>query len=228
MTNFQISLLSSYKLIVTESKNNQTVVSLIPRYAKAITRLDEITTEIGSLAIQQAKNITGITLDKHDLMEELADYVIDVAGAVHAYANDMNNMTLHAKVNYRTYKVHTMNQHDLGNAAAIVLEEATKIPAASLAEQGITAEEISEFTDVYNQFKGTTNGKREAVIEHSSQTDRIAELFAEAADLKKNTLDRLATQFERKAPEFYQKYKDAASVIYKRAAKSTTTPEVKS
>ena len=57
----------------------------------------------------------------------------------------------------------------------------------------------------------------------------MAELFSQAENIKKNTLDRLAPQFERKAPEFYNKYKTAAHVIYRRAAKKTdtTTPEAK-
>jgi len=52
-------------------------------------------------------------------------------------------------------------------------------------------------------------------------------LFAEAADLKKNTLDRLACQYQRKAPEFYQKYKAAATVIYKRSVKAPVAEQVK-
>ena len=56
---------------------------------------------------------------------------------------------------------------------------------------------------------------------------QLADLFAEAADLKKNTLDRLACQYQRKAPEFYQKYKAAATVIYKRSVKAPVAEQVK-
>lgn len=222
MNSFQISTQNSYKLIVSESKKSPEVLSLIPTYGKAISRMDEITTEIDRLSVQQAKNITGITLDKHALIEDLSDLVIDVAGAVHSYAIAKGDKTLQAKVNYKTNKVNIMSQAELANAAGVVLEEAGKIPAEALAEEGITAEEMTQFADAYNQFRDIVNSKREAVIERSGYTDRLAELFAEAASLKKNTLDRLATQFQRKAPEFYQKYKDAATVIHKRAAKKTT------
>ena len=224
MNNFQISTQTSNKLIVTEAKNNLQVLALIPSFAKGITRLEEITNEIDSLDVQQSKDLKGITEDKQVLKEELADYVIDVAGAVHSFANGKSNKTLQTKVNFKTNKVHSLNQNDLTNAAAVVLEEAGKIPAETLAEEGITAEEMTQFAETFKLFSGTTTGKREAVIERSSTTDRIAELFAEAADLKKNTLDRLVTQYQRKAPEFYNKYKAAANVIHKRAAKANTTP----
>jgi len=35
------------------------------------------------------------------------------------------------------------------------------------------------------------------------------------------------TQFQRKAPDFYAKYKAAANVIYKSAAKNTQQPDAK-
>lgn len=219
MNSYQISTLSSYKLIVTVSDNAPAATSLIPTYLKGITRLREITGEIDNLSVQQAQNLTGITLNKNTLLEELADYVIDVAGAVHSYAVDKADHTLQAKVNYKTNKVKTMSQAQLTYAGGIVLEEAGKIPATALAEEGITAEEMARFAELYDQFKDVTDNKREAVIDRSMQTDRIAELFAEAAALKKNTLDRLATQFQRKAPEFYHHYKAAATVIHHRSSK---------
>ena len=224
MNSHQISYLTSYKLIETEAENNPTALAMIPTFAKAITRLKGITNEITDLSVQQSKNLTGITDDKHDLQEVVADYVIDVAGAVHSYAISKGDKTLQAKINFKSNKVHNMNQNDLTNAAAVVLEEAGKIPAESLAEEGITADEMTQFAEAFSQFGGTANGKREAVIERSSYTDRLSELFTEAADLKKNTLDRLATQYQRKAPEFYNKYKAAATVIHKHGTNPTPPP----
>ena len=224
MNAFQVSTLASYKLTVTEAKNNPEAVALIPTFAKGITRLEAITIELDSLGVEQSKNITGITGDKHVYQEGLADFVIDVAGALHSYAMGKGDKTLQAKVDFKMHKVHIMNQNDLKNAAAVVLEEAGKIPAETLADEGITAEEMTQFAETFTKFSGSTNDKREAVIEHSGHTDRIAELFTEAADLKKNTLDRLASQFIRKAPEFYNKYKAASTVIHKHYTKAVTPP----
>lgn len=179
--------------------------------------------EIDYLAVEQSKNLTGITDAKNDKLEELSDSVIDVAGALHSYATGKGDKALLAKVNYKSHKVGNMSQAELINAAGVVLEEVGKIPAGLLTEEGISAEEVIQFTEVYNEFKGSVGGKREAVIERSVHTYRIAELFTEAADLKKNTLDRLATQFIRKAPEFYNKYKAASTVIHKHSTKATTT-----
>jgi len=82
---------------------------------------------------------------------------------------------------------------------------------------------------VLASLKNSTTNRREAGIEQSGSTKQIAELFIRAEEIKRNTLDRLAPQFQRKAPEFFNKYKDAANVIYRRSAKKTdtTTPEAK-
>ena len=127
MTKFQNAILDSYELIVTESKNSPDAVSSIPIFAKGITQLDGISSEIKTLRIQQAKDLTGITEDKNELAEVVADYVIDVAGAVHSYAISINNNTLQTKVDYKANKVHTMTKAKLIDAAGIVLEEARKI-----------------------------------------------------------------------------------------------------
>ena len=225
MNTYQISRQASNKLIVTEAKNAPTTISLIPTFAKGITRLDEITIEIDSLSMQQSKDITGITDDKNAQLEDVMGYIIDVAGAVHSYAIGKGDKTLQAKVNYKVTRIDKMKLAEVMDAAGVVLEEAGKVPAEALAGEGITAEEMTKFAAAFALLKSSTGGKREAVIERTSYTDRLAELFTEAADLKKNTLDRLASQFMRKAPEFYNKYKAAATVIHRHAAKAVAPAE---
>ena len=227
MNSYQISRQASYKLIVTEAKNNPGSIALIPTFAKGITRLEEITTEIDSLSVQQSKNITGITDDKNTQLEDVMGFIIDVAGAVHSYAIGKGDKTLQAKVNFKVTRIDKMKQAEVIDAAGVVLEEAGKIPAEALADEGITAEEMTQFAAAYALLKGSVGSKREAVIDHTGYTDRLAELFTEAADLKKNTLDRLASQFMRKAPEFYNKYKAAATVIHRHGGKAAAPVEGK-
>jgi len=159
-------------------------------------------------------------------MGEVIDYLVDVSGALHSYAISTNNQTLKAKVNYKESAISKMAQPDLIKAAAIVIEEADKIGPA-LAGEGISTIELNEFRTAYNKFKETSSEPREAIIDRTGYTQQLADLFSEASDLKKYTLDRLATQFKRKAPEFYAKYKAASMVIYKRNSKTPTTEEAK-
>lgn len=221
MNDYQTAKQASFILIVKEAKNYPNEVALIPTFGAGITRLETISAKIDVLSTQQAKDITGIAGDKNTVMEDVIDYLVDVAGAVHSYAISKDDKTLQARVNYKQNTISRMSQADLTKAAAIVIEEAEKIAPETLADEGITAAELAEFKSAYTLFKQIISDPREAIINRSGYTQQLADLFSEAAELKKNTLDRLASQFRRKAPEFYLKYKAAASVIYKQSSKTT-------
>lgn len=227
MNHFQLSKLNTYRLISIETKNNQTEASLIPAFIKGVARLEAMIVEIDQLAVEQSTNITGITKEKNAFLNELEAYLVDVAGAVYAHAQLQNNKTLQEIVNFKQGTVAKMQQSAVINAAAIVLEEATKLTPEELAEGGISAEEMTQFADTLTQVKAAANEPRAAIIDRTGYTQRMADLFTEASDLKKNTLDRLATQFARKAPDFYYKYLAAATVIYRHKSKTPApTPEV--
>jgi hypothetical protein len=228
MNYFQNAKLTSYKLIVTEAKNNPNVPTLIPTFATGINRLEAITNEIGDIAIQQTKNITGVTDDKNVLLNNLCGCMLDVSGAVHSYAISKKDKILAAKVNYNESYIAKMSHANVITISGIVLEEAGKLAPEELANEGISTDEMDEFKDDYTRFKDVSSDSREAIIDRSGYTQRLADLFAEASDLKKNTLDRLATQFKRKDPDFYQKYQAASIVFYKRSAKTTPAPEASS
>jgi len=227
MNSYQKSKFKSYQLIVIEKNNNPEIVATIPYFAQGVDQLAALLPEIELLSVTQDKDLTGITEDKNELADKVIDHLIEVSGAVHSYAEQNGNKALQSLVNYKSAKVVRLDQHDLIAAATIVLDEAQKIP--ELSNAGISPEELSEFNEALTRLKNSTSNRREAGIEQSGSTKRIAELFSRAEDIKKNTLDRLAPQFQRKAPEFFNKYKAAATVIYKHAAKKTdaTTPEAK-
>ena len=227
MNDYQKAKQSSYKLIVKEAKNHPNEVSLIPSFYAGINRFETIVNQIDTVSTEQAKNITGITGNKNSVMDTLIDYMVDVAGAVHSYAENTNNLTLQARVNYKESAISKMAQPDLIKAAAIVIEEADKIGLGALSNEGITPVEMDEFRTAYNQFKEISSDPREAIIDRSNYTQQLADLFDDASKLKKTTLDRLATQFKRKAPEFYAKYKAASMVIYRQTAKSSTETAAK-
>jgi hypothetical protein len=210
-----------------KKNNSPEIAASIPYFAQGVDKLAAILPEIELLNANQDKDLTGITEDKNELADQVIDHLIEVSGAVHSYAELNDNKTLQSLVNYKSTKVVRLDQHDLIAAGTIVLDEAHKIP--ELSNAGISHEELIEFDDALTRLKSSTSNRREAGIEQSGSTKRIAELFSQAEDIKRNTLDRLAPQFQRKAPEFFNKYKAAATVIYKHAAKKTdaTTPEAK-
>jgi hypothetical protein len=229
MNNYQKARLSSNKQIVIEAETDAAVVAVIPTFVRGIEQLKVINSEIDDLSATQSQDLTGITDDKNDVQQEVIDYLLEFSGAIHSYAGQQGNKSLQALVNFKPTKVVHLDQHEIINAATTVLNEARKVSPSELTNEGITPDEITRFDDVLTRLKGYSNTRHTAGIDQKDVTRRIAELFVKATDIKKNTLDRLAPQYQRKAPEFFNKYKAASNVMYRRAAKKTdaATPEAK-
>jgi len=221
MNNYQKARLSSNKQIVIEAETDAAVVAVIPTFVRGIEQLKVINSEIDDLSATQSQDLTGITDDKNDVQQEVIDYLLEFSGAIHSYAGQQGNKSLQALVNFKPTKVVHLDQHEIINAATTVLNEARKVSPSELTNEGVTPDEITRFDDVLTRLKGYSNTRHTAGIDQKDVTRRIAELFAQATDIKKNTLDRLVLQYERKAPEFYNKYKTASNVTYRRAAKKT-------
>lgn len=215
MNKYQIARIDSLKLIVKESRNNPESIALVPKFGSVIDRMDTICKEIDVHQIQQEKDITGITTDKDIALENLTDLTGEIAGAVYSYAYDIQDNSLMAKVNYKPSAIEKMTQSEVIATAGIISEEALRVPADLLAAEGISAEELVEYKKIISHFKNIKSSKREAVIDRSGTTEKINELFKEASSLLRDRLDRLATQFKRKDPEFYLKYKAARAIQYR-------------
>ncbi|MEI8086285.1 MAG: hypothetical protein WCG93_08735 [Paludibacter sp.] len=226
MNDYQKASKNSFDLIVKVGDEYPEAIALVPRFATTFATFKNVVNQIAGLSALQATDIRGVAEDKNALMDEVIHQLVDVSGAIHSYAIFKNDKTLAAKVNYKEYTMNKMSLSDLLDACAIVLEEASKIAPEELANEGITADELTQLTTDYTQLKAGKSNTRGAIIDRTSYTQQIADLFTQAADQKKNTLDRLATQFQRKAPEFHQKYKAASMVIIKRSVKAAPAAEV--
>lgn len=226
MNNYQKAKQASNKLVVKEATDHPKEVNLIPKFAEGMATFKTITDQIDEVSTQQAKIISGVAEGKNDMLDELIDYTVDVAGAINAYAVSKNNKELQGRTTYNPSVISRMPQADVIKVASIILEEADKIDPAELTSLGISESELTEFRTLSVTAKENSSNTRDAIINRSGYTEKLAELFAEAAYLKKYTLDRLATQFRRKAPEFYQKYQAASIVIYKHGStKAQSTPK---
>jgi hypothetical protein len=222
MNNYQNAKRTSYRLIIIEARNHQESVNKVLAFAQGIDRLETIVGEIDAIGVQQAKDIKGITENKNAMLDVLRDETVDVAGAVYAYAVASGNKELAAKVNFKESTLSKMKAHELVTAAAIVLEEAAKLTPEVLTERGISAAELTSMNEAYTKYRKANDEPREAVIDRSGHTQKLTDLFDEAAELKKSTLDRLIAQFKRKSPDFYEKYQAAANVLYRHYSKTNS------
>lgn len=225
MTNYQNAVLSATDKMLIECNKAPESVAKIALFGKKMTRVGEIVTEIKSLAPQQKEITTGITTEKNLLLDEVKELTLDIAGAVHAYAEEKNDNELQEKVNYKRTVLYREDQAGVINIAEIVLALAQKIDPADLEECGIEQGEVQECTEKLLKLKESLNDKRISTIDQSAITKRIGKLFDELADIRSKSIDKLIRQFERKDPEFFFKFKAASVIQYNRAKKTESATE---
>jgi len=206
---------ASNKLIVKEATNDPESLAMVPNFNKAIVRLDEINSEVDSLWIQQEKDLGGVKTDKDKTVFSLADYVIELTGAVYSHAYQAGNATLMSSVSYKTSQIKQMAPADLLTVAGVVLGEAQNLPAEELMQTGISPEDLSTVQNLIAELKVVHTEPKEAIIDRSGITRRLSVLFVESGAIVKKTLDKLAPQYKRKAPEFYRRYQAARGTRYK-------------
>ena len=222
MNKYQTAKFDSFELIVKESGNNPESIAKVPKFGSFVNRIDEICNEIGPHRVEQEKNLTGITTEKDVIFENLADFTVEISGAIYSFAHEMNDNVLMAKVNYKPTRIESMSQSKLIAFAGITLDEALKIPSNELADQGISAKDLATYQELLARFSSVKSSKKEAVIDRSGTTKKLNNLFKEATSLVNDKLDRLAVQFKRKDPEFYLKYRAARTVHYRSGTKKET------
>ena len=226
MNDQQIAILVRNKLLVSVTNDYPELAAINSRFTRGMAHLDEINKETDGAGSQQEINITGVTTDKNDKMGELTHYTMEVSGILQAYAASINDPILLSKVLYKASMIDKMTQTQLIYVATVLIEEASKIAPEVLAEEGVSVAEMIEFKALHTEFNTVSSAPRKAIIVRKGSTKSLAELFAEARDLKKNTLDPLSVVFKRKAPLYYDAYKSASIIISRQGTPTPEDPEV--
>lgn len=223
MTKRQTAVLSAYQKMLLECDKAPETVAKITLFKAKIARVREIVAEIQTLSPQFSESTKGNTSTKNELLEELVDQTDLIASAVHSYAHDKGDTNLMEKVNYKRSKLTNLGQNQILEIAKVVLNNAKPVPAADMAEAGISAEELTEFADLIAQVDAMVPENAVTEVEKSAIGERIRELFAELADIKANHLNRLSKQFIRKDPDFHYRYKTTMIVQYSSGRKKDST-----
>jgi len=223
MTETQTAVLSAYSKMLIECDKAPEVVAKIPVFKAKIGRVREIVAEIQTLAPQHIESTKGNTKVKKNLLDELIDMTDVVASAVHSYAHDKGDLSLMEKVNYKRTKLVHLGQEQLLDIAEVVLNNAKLVPAAELAEAGISAADLTEFADLITQLNVMVPDNAVNEVEKTAIGKRIRTLFAELASIKTNHLNRLSKQFIRKDPDFHYLYKTTMVVKYPSSKKKDAT-----
>lgn len=205
MNKYRSARLASDELVVTEAEKNTTSINKIPAFAEGIAKLKSNNTRLRAAMLKQSQSTGGATTNKDIAREELENSMIEVASGIHSYAIAKNNNILKAKVEFTISEIERMRYSDLITTASSLLELAGDVEPEELAHYGIGADEVAQFGIVLKAFDNLKTSPKEATIEHSGYTETVASIQADS-QLILDMLDKLAVQFRRKDPAYYDIY----------------------
>ncbi len=228
MNKYQRSKLESFNLIVFEADNYAGSIAVVPKFAAAIAELKGVCTQIKNELVQQEKDITGVTEDKHQILNELIDMLMILSGALQSYALEKKNNTLYESVKFSESFIEKSVHTDISSISSLLVEEMDKLTQEELTAEGISTEDVAEIKKLDLDFKEMLQAPRQAIIDRTGHTENMRNLLEKAAEIKNNVLDNLVIQFKRKDPEFYFKYNAAANVIIRHGGSKNSNGETDS
>ncbi len=83
----------------------------------------------------------------------------------------------------------------------------------SLADYGVTQAKLNVLSKKIEAFRKAHPAPRQRVNAGRAATKQLADLFTDLSALLRNRADRLVVQFRESAPEFYNEYQAARTVV---------------
>jgi len=187
-------------------------ITPITAFADAVAAFRANVTDIAAAGQAQETAISGVATDKSNARDALVLITLEVAGAVQAYASANQNRTLFNQAAYT--KTDLLRQSDsLLPSTAQVVRDAAQDNLAALADYGIDAPRLAEFTTAIDAYRTLVPSTRTAVISRKTQTERLETLFESGDRLTKERLDKLMQQFKITDTVFFTDYTNARVIV---------------
>jgi hypothetical protein len=196
-----------------------TITAGIPTIATYVDQLETYLDSIRTTSESAENPITGITEDKAAQRLKVSVTGNNIAGAVHAYAVDTNNLILKAQMKYRpsdflAYKDDELpsilyNIWSTANAIATVTPPATN----PLIPYGVTTAILTAFKTAIDSYSESVAAPRGAIAGRSADNVQLLGLFNTVDLFLTNQLDRVVYQLQPENPDFYQEYLNNRKIV---------------
>lgn len=195
MRNTQENKLSMYDAVKRVLMMFRTRWSGMAGFAAAVAAFINKVTAIETTGTLQDRDISGIPMDKLKHKTILVDFALMVAGAIHAYANSIENNEMEKAVrnsrkkllrmrdellSERCRNIHTIAQEQLGNLAGF----------------GITQETVNMLMQLIERYQEKVPEPRVARSSKNTFTSLLPKLYREADRILKFQLDKMMLQFK--------------------------------
>jgi hypothetical protein len=148
----------------------------MPAFQTTKNELDNTLGAINDAAQTQTKKITGNAEDKQKAGRDAIDAALALIGPAKSYARATANNTLYRAINYNRSSFRRY-RHGATIDVLTAIRDTIQANAAALADYGITAAQISEFTGFINAYSSMATAPRNAINAKSVTTKALCSIF---------------------------------------------------
>ena len=222
----QSNKLRSHKAVAVVLESHEPVWSVLPAFGKGVTEFSGIVEDINTQAQIQLESEQA-SEEKLSILRALGVAAYEVSGAVQAYAVEVNDLALEARVDFSRSAI-TLGKEDQVLSRCWAIHALAAEQLANLADNGITATKLNALKKKIEAFETVQPKPRNRVNKGRAATQTLEILFRDAGTVLSKRLDKLVTQFAESSPEFVKEYESARVVVDVRgpakAKKATPAP----
>jgi hypothetical protein len=223
LTSNQSNKLRAYQTVELVLEAHEATWSSLPAFATAVGEFTAVLPAIQALAQTQASR-EGASNEKAYALVALGNAAFEIGAAVHAYAVTTHDFALEGRVDFSRTTV------AYGREAAVLarvrdIHAAATANLASLADYGITQAKLTAFKKKIDAFEASLAKPRQQIATSSAATQTLLAQFTDADTILNKRLDKLVYQFKETAPDFFNAYQTARSIVDLRGThKTNDTP----
>ena len=214
MKSTQASKLEMFKAVQTYLDNQTAVWSTIPILTGLKNEFDNLLDDIDSTASDQESARVYMGKNKTTQKRVVAEKTDILNDALEAYAAIEGNAELEqkaAKTFSDLYKLRNLDFDTVVKETIRLLEQ----HLTDLAGYGVTAEQITDLKNSFDQFLSLQGKPRQFRIAEKQATTGLEDLFINTTELLNNKIDKLMTRFKRSNTNFYNGYLAARVIVDK-------------
>ena len=208
MNQNQFDKLKMFRVVLAVCLKYLKLVESVPAFLRAYQALTKLVIAVEKDHTVQGANTKGVTVNKEQMRDAVIDSAMYIAGAVHSHASDIENSELMAKVHVNISDFKNCGFEECIKKCDIIAKEASVV-MDQLADHGVVQKDLDGFMTLVNDFKIMITKPREVIVEKSSVTIDIADLFSTGDKILKEKMDKLINKYKPSDPSFYQEYWNA-------------------
>ncbi|MEQ1678539.1 MAG: carboxypeptidase regulatory-like domain-containing protein, partial [Chitinophagaceae bacterium] len=188
------------------------LINTLPAFIIVLNAFKMVVSSIRNTVQREARNISGITVDKKELRETLAKQANVLAAVIYSYASASGNNTLKAEVDYTYSHLRNLRDDELG-PTCMIIHKAAEVNLVSLIDYNITPPVLDSFKAMVYEYTGIVATPRNATAGRKALNSSLKNLFQEFDTILNERMDTLALALQQDNPEFYEEYKNNRIIV---------------